>query len=82
MYTISGFKVLNYTNKNNQQVNGVEFHLVSIDEIQERDFHGKSVLQIYLSSANINGSVQVGAKAQLCYSIVRGQPRVTGIKIS
>ena len=81
MYAIVGFKKVNYTNKDKKQVNGVEFYLVNQEKLTGENCAGCDCMVLYLSSDRIGGTLEVGRKADLMFSVNRGQARIDGIII-
>lgn len=81
MYTIVGFKKVNYVNKDKKEVNGVEFYLLNEDELKGSNCSGVDCMSLYLSRDRIGGQIEVGRSAELCFSLNRGQARVDGIII-
>ena len=82
MFTIVGIRKVNYTSKKtNQLVQGIEFHLLSDEELNTSEFQGQTVVCQYVSLQSIQGKPEIGSSADFVYSIMQGQPRITGIKI-
>lgn len=83
MYTIVGFKKVNYSKKDGSSVSGVEFHLVECDFSSVSSGYG--VATVYFSDSVLKkfgfSDFSVGQTCELCYQLSNGKPRLTGIKI-
>lgn len=80
MYSIYGYKKVNYTRKSdNTIVDGINFYLVNADKVE--GIEGNEVLSIYINSSKITGTVAVGSDADLQFSLMNGQAKVSGILI-
>lgn len=82
MYTISGYRKISYTNKQDRKIEGVEFHLINADSELDSSFNGTSVLVQFVSTDKISGTLSVGGLAELHFAIRNGQPVLSGISIS
>lgn len=81
MYTITGYRTINYENQQGHKVDGIEFYLVDNEESNDEAVVGSPCLTFYCKREAIKGTPEVGAQADLSYTIMRGTPRITGINI-
>ena len=80
MYQVAGIKKVNYENKKGRQVNGVELHLIELEEYSSVD-EGVAVCSLYSPAEILHGHVCVGALVELSYQLNRDRPRLVAVNV-
>lgn len=83
VYSIMGYKNVDYKRKDGSECHGIEFHLLESDGSSLQ--HGNAVCSVFLSSNQLQqcgcSSFAVGDSCELSYQLNGRIPRLVGIKI-
>ena len=83
IYSIMGYKNVDYKRKDGSECHGIEFHLLESDVSSLE--HGNAVCSVFLSSNQLQqcgcSSFAVGDSCELSYQLNGRIPRLVGIKI-
>lgn len=83
VYSIMGYKNVDYKRKDGSECHGIEFHLLESDGSSLE--HGNAVCSVFLSSKQLQlcgcSSFAVGDSCELSYQLNGRVPRLVGIKI-
>lgn len=83
VYSIMGYKNVDYKRKDGSECHGIEFHLLESDGSSLE--HGNAVCSVFLSSNQLEkcgcSTFSVGDSCELSYQLNGRFPRLFGIKI-
>ena len=80
MYTIVGFKFLNFKDDSGNLVTGYKLHLISNQDDPELD-EGQMAFNKFFSARSISGTPIVGATCDLKFTLSGNTPKLTGLVI-
>lgn len=85
VYSIVGYRFVDYKRKDGSECHGIEFHLLESDGSSLE--HGNAVCSVFLSSNQLqkcgysSSAFAVGDSCELSYQLNGRNPRLVGIKI-
>lgn len=80
MYTIVGFKYLNFNDESGKPVTGYKIHLLSTVDDADLD-EGQTAVNRFFSSRSIEGTVELGAVCDFKITLSGNTPKISGLVI-